>query len=574
MLSVSARFLAVLVYVLGVSLSHSVSADDETVFLPVDEAYQLEITRSDEGLLLTWQAAEGYFLYGDKFKFSVNNQAVDAEMSKGIVKYDKTFEKDVEKHYGSTTAFIPSAKLPDGSGIELKVRMQGCADAGLCYPPNTKYFIIDGTNISAISDKPGSGGFGGGGDLASASTADAVQAAPLLKLLAMIGFAMVGGMILNLMPCVLPVLSLKALSLTNSDANHRAQGWSYTFGAITTFFVIAGVLLIVRAAGQAVGWGFQLQSPGFVTVLVFLFFIMGLSLSGYITIGTQFMSVGQDLTQGNGLKQSYFTGVLASVVASPCTAPFMAPALGFALTQPWWGAMSIFIGLGFGMALPLLLLSYIPNLGRFLPAPGAWMDTFKQALAFPLYLTSIWLLWVLSRQLGANAAMLVVLCCLGIIFVYWLATKSASVTKIATVAAFVLAGLVTWNITKLEPMEAGTSSVVSDWEPYSAERLTELRSAGEPVFVNMTADWCITCKVNENVVFTDSNIEKMKSHNIHLIKGDWTNYDPEITKLLEQYDRGGVPLYLLFPAKTGEEPQVLPQILTQSMFDDAMSAFN
>ena len=542
--------------------------EQEETFLPVEQAFRLSVSQSESGLLLNWTIADRYFLYRDQFKFLVNNSKTEAEVSKGVIKYDEIFEKDVEKHYQQVTALIPSAQLPAQRGVQLEVSYQGCAEAGLCYPPETKHFNIDGNLITEVADfdeaaldSPKS---------VSTNNAATINNTSISKLLVMVGFAILGGMILNLMPCVLPVLSLKALSLANSETDHRSQGWAYTLGAITTFFVIASVLLAVRAAGQAVGWGFQLQSPGFVSVLVFLFFVMGLSLSGYIEVGTRWMNLGQSLTQGNGLQQSYFTGALASVVASPCTAPFMAPALGFALTQPWWSALTIFVAVGFGMALPMLLLSYVPNLGRVLPKPGAWMDTFKQALAFPLYLTAIWLLWVLSRQLDSNAAILIVLACLGVVFIHWLASRVSIVMKASMALTAALIGLVSWSISTMSPNRDTDTHLASEWEPYSAARLAELRRAGKPVFVNMTADWCITCKINEKVVFTKNNVAAMKANNIHLIKGDWTNYDPEITQLLEQYDRGGVPLYLVFPAQADAQALVLPQILSQSLFEEAM----
>ena len=382
----------------------------------------------------------------------------------------------------------------------------------------------------------------------------------------MIFFAITGGIILNLMPCVLPVLSLKALSLANSAKKHTHQGWSYTIGVISTFICMACLLLVIRAAGQAVGWGFQLQSPGFVTLLVYLFFVMGLSLSGYITIGTSWMSAGQHLTQGNGLKQSYFTGVLAAVVASPCTAPFMAPALGFAITQAWWVALSVFFALGLGMALPLLLLSHLPQLNKWLPKPGAWMDTFKQALAFPLYLTAIWLLWVLGRQLGINATITVLLGGLLIVFIYWFSYRSKPLSRIAGLLAIIFILFISWYNSQRPPVEKGQQLTHSLWEPYSEQRLNELRQQGKAVFINMTADWCITCIANEKRVFTESMLEIMKSKQIHLIKGDWTHYDPAITKLLEKYKRGGVPLYVLFPAQIDGEEKLLPQILSPRKF--------
>jgi thiol:disulfide interchange protein DsbD len=282
------------------------------------------------------------------------------------------------------------------------------------------------------------------------------------------------------------------------------------------------------------------------------------------------MSLGQGLTQGGGLKQSYFTGVLAAVVASPCTAPFMAPALGFAITQPTFVALMIFAGLGLGMALPLLLLSYLPHLNRWMPKPGAWMETFKQALAFPLYLTAIWLLWVLSRQLGADVAMLIILGGLAIVFIFWLGQRASSIGRITGLLTIALIVFMSWN--SHQQPTAEKIQTASEWEPYNEERLRSLRQQGKAVFINMTADWCITCLANEKIVFTETTIEAMKRKDITLIKGDWTNYDPRITLLLEKYGRGGVPLYLLFPANANADAKVLPQILSPSKFKRAIEA--
>ncbi len=545
----------------------------EEEFLTVEEAYQLSVSQpaNNNGLALDWVITDKYFLYGDKFKVSINNKPVEANLPVGIIAYDQIFEKDVEKHYHHAMITIDPENLPKHPGYELTIVSQGCADAGLCYPPHTERFKVNGDSITPIKVAATSGFINNSVNDGNSGAANTQSELSLSTLVYMILFAIIGGAILNLMPCVLPVLSLKALSLANSSGNHRSQGLSYTLGAVTTFIAIAAVLLAVRAAGQAVGWGFQLQAPGFVTVLIYLFFIMGLSLSGFITIGARWMSLGQNLTQGSGVSQSYFTGVLAAVVASPCTAPFMAPALGFALTQPWWISLIIFAGLGFGMALPLLLLSYIPSLNKLLPKPGAWMETFKQALAFPLYITAIWLLWVLSRQLGPNAMALVILGGLGIVFIYWLGQKSSRFSSISSILAIAVVATLSWSSSQQTPVNTQNIASDSEWQRYDENNLAELRSKGKAVFINLTADWCITCLANEKVVFTESTLNNMRDKDITLIKGDWTNYDPKITKLLEKHKRGGVPLYLLFPADPKKEPLVLPQILTPNGFSESLN---
>ena len=549
-------------------------ASDEA-FLPVEQAYQLTVSRlgSKNRLELSWVIADKYYLYGEQFKVSINNQRIAVNLPTGIIEYDQIFEKDVEKHYRQAIISIDQDQLPKHQGYELTVISQGCADAGLCYPPQTERFSIDSAGISPVIFNDSNNNRLNNNPATAKVDEDVIGAnASMATIFYMIAFAVIGGALLNLMPCVLPVLAIKALALTNSKTNHRTQGWSYTLGAITTFVIIATLLLVIRAAGQAVGWGFQLQSPGFVTILFYLFLVMGLSLSGLVSFGTRWMSAGQNLTQGSGLSQSYFTGVLAAVVASPCTAPFMAPALGFAITQPWLIALLIFASLGFGMALPLLLLSYTPALNKFLPKPGAWMETFKQALAFPLYITAIWLLWVLSRQLGPNITALVIFGGLAIVFIYWLGQKSTRFLPATGLIAIIVITVMSWYTSRQEPLRASISTANSStWEAYNEERLASLRDAGTAVFINLTADWCITCLANEQVVFTDSTLAIMRAKNITLLKGDWTNYDPQITKLLEKYKRGGVPLYLLFPAEINKAPIILSQILTPNGFRDAIN---
>jgi len=551
-------------------------AQEEDEFLPVDDAYQLQGKVNDDNLNFSWVIADGYYMYGAKFKVVANGKTLEFSKPDGKIAYDAIFEEDLEKHRTFVELTIPKDQFAEGQPNKIAIHSQGCADAGLCYPPQVREFVLS-PNQASLMTVAAVDRFA---NPEAAATAEAVveekttEPASLKTALNMILLALAGGVILNLMPCVLPVLSLKALSLSSGHnlKEQKQHGWSYTLGVMTTFVTIAAVLLAVRAGGQAVGWGFQLQTPWFVTALILLFLVMGLSLSGLVEFGGKWMGMGQNLTSGTSLQSSYFTGVLASVVASPCTAPFMATALGFALAQPSIIALSIFAALGLGMALPFLLLSYVPKLGDYLPKPGAWMETFKQALAFPLYLTALWLLWVLGRQLGSNSMVGIAIAGLGIIFIYWLSVHSKTIRPFGHVLALLVVGYASWNISQITPTENGGPSESSVWESYSPERLNELRQAGQPVFVNMTADWCITCKVNEKVVFTEETLEAMKAKGITLIQGDWTNYDPQITKLLEEYGRGGVPLYVLFSSDSNTEPKVLPQILTPAQFTADYSA--
>jgi thiol:disulfide interchange protein DsbD len=543
------------------STSNPFTPQEET-FLAVDEAYHLEVRQTDTHIIAEWMIADKYFLYGEQFRFSINGETVAATRKPGKISYDEIFEKEVEKHYVYTKSSIDKSQLSlPQEATQLSITSQGCADAGLCYPPETKTYNID-THSIALDVAPAQNN---SINQTTNNTHD-LDRTPPSSIAIMLLFALTGGALLNLMPCVFPVLSIKALSLIkHTDQRSRIlHGWSYTAGCLTTFVVIAGILLAIRHAGAAVGWGFQLQEPAIITFLSLLFFIMGLSLSGLIQFGARYMGVGQSLTQGKELSHSFFTGVLAAVVASPCTAPFMASALGYALTQTNGIALSIFAAIGLGMALPFLLLSYSPQLSRLLPQPGAWMDTFKQALAFPLYITSAWLLWVLGHQAGNNAVILVILGAITITFAFWLNQKKPNWTlPIYAVTALLIASII-WN------NKQGTQTPnnhASYWQPYTAKTLADLRQNNAAVFVNLTADWCITCKINEKRVFTPSTLQAMKDKGIHLLEGDWTQHNPEITELLNQYRRGGVPLYLLFSANNDVEAQILPQLLNPSSFN-------
>ena len=552
-------------------------------FLPVTEAFQLE-ARIDQGeLILHWDAAPEYYLYKERFKLSSETQSplVPAFSTGSIEVYDEFFERDMEVYYHSATLTLP---LPTSAeAFTLRVESQGCADAGLCYPPHADYLHIEPefNRVSAIDPESappvatalsagtGSGPGPGAGPGTEPNTGANLWLPQVLLL------ALLGGVILNLMPCVFPVLSIKVMSLAKADRERLAlHGWAYTLGIVLCFLLFAGVLLLARAGGQAIGWGFQLQSPLLIGALAYLFFVLGLTLSGTLSFGARWMGAGQSLTQKSGLSGSFFTGVLAAVVASPCTAPFMGAALGFALTQPAAVSLSVFAALGLGMALPLLLLCYSPALVRYLPQPGPWMDNLKQFLAFPLYLTAIWLLWVLGRQAGTDAVIAVCIGALAIVFATWLLKRSdrggwrKGARRTVALAAWVLAVLIPWQLITQEP-EA------ERWQPYSPERLTELRAEGRPIFINLTADWCLTCLANERMTLSTSAVEAaFDEHQVATLKGDWTNQSPIISALLEEYGRSGVPLYLWFPAGETGPAQVLPQILRRDTLLNVINSEN
>lgn len=381
--------------------------------------------------------------------------------------------------------------------------------------------------------------------------------------------ALAGGILLNLMPCVFPVLSLKALSLVSGSVDRpRAHAGAYACGVLASFALLAAGLLGLRSAGEAIGWGFQLQSPWFVGALAYLLFAMALSLSGMFEIGGRWMGAGQGLTERRGLRGSFFTGVLATLVASPCTAPFMGTALGLAITLPTDRAMAVFLALGAGLALPLTAVGMVPALARLLPKPGPWMDTFRQLMAFPLYLTVVWLAWVFARQTGADGVAALLTGLVALSFALWLAARPASNRPGAWMAHSATAIAIVVSLAALAGAAGmqteSTRSPSGGFTPFSAERLAEIKADPErAAFVNMTAYWCVTCLVNERVALsTDAVRTRFRESGVVYLKGDWTRRDPEITRYLAQYGRNGVPLYVFYPADDPTSPVVLPQILT------------
>jgi thiol:disulfide interchange protein len=395
-------------------------------------------------------------------------------------------------------------------------------------------------------------------------------AMPEIGLATALIFALLGGIILNLMPCVFPVLSIKVLSLLNhSRMGYRQRhlhGIAYATGVLACFGVFAAIVLAFKTGGAELGWGFQFQSPLFVLLLAYLMFTVGLSQSGVVSFGGSFSRLGA-FGGNDGYAMSFLAGGLAAVVATPCTAPFMGAALGFAVSQPAPVLLAIFLALGLGLALPYLLLCYFPALLRFLPRPGPWMERLKQALAFPMYATAIWLVWVLAQQAGANAVAAALGGMLLIAFGAWLLSSSGRSWRIANYSlsfASVVAALAL-GIYFVKDAKAPEQTVEANarYETFTPTRLEELRAQNRPVFVNLTAAWCITCLVNERVALDRANvISAFENANVAYLKGDWTHRDPAITQMLTKFGRNGVPLYVFYPAGTNAQPVVLPQILT------------
>jgi thiol:disulfide interchange protein DsbD len=431
------------------------------------------------------------------------------------------------------------------------------------------------------------------GAAAAASTAAALPArsamasdAPALPVLVLL--AVLGGLILNLMPCVFPVLSIKAIGLVEQAKKHpaavRAKGFIFAAGVLSSMLTLAAVLLALRAGGEQIGWGFQLQSPLFVTLMIYLLLAVGLNLSGVFEVGGGLAGVGDGLTQGDSYRASFFTGVLTTLVATPCTAPFMAAAVGAALTQSPVVALLIFAALGVGLSLPYLLLSLAPWMRRALPKPGVWMDTLKQVFAFPMYGSAAWLLWVLAQQtssIGLGAALAGAILVALAAWSYQKSKMSSSGSRMAarvtTVAAVLLAVALPVHFSAVAAAAPNAASqaaaqAVDAWQPYDAARVAELNAQGRPLLLNFTASWCLTCLVNERNAFADEAVTRtFRGKGVTLMKGDWTNRDPAITKALAEFGRAGVPLYVVYNSQPGSTaPVVLPQLLTpgivQSVF--------
>ena len=402
-------------------------------------------------------------------------------------------------------------------------------------------------------------------------------------------FALIGGMILNLMPCVLPVLSIKVLGFIHQagddPAKARRHGMVFTAGVLVSFLALAAVLIALRAGGEQLGWGFQLQSPAFIVVLSVIIFMFGLSLFGVFEIGTSLVGLGGRMDSGSGLGGSFLSGVLATVVATPCTAPFMGVALGYALTQSATQSLAIFGFLGLGMALPYLTLSSVPALLRYVPKPGAWMESFKQFMGFLMMATVVWLLWVLNLQTDPNLVALVmvllVLVALGSwILGRWGGIASGSRSRMAAravAAVIIIASMVTVlsqvpSPAKAERTAAATTySAGLEWEPFSRQLVQDLRASEKPVFVDFTAAWCLSCQVNKRVALSDSRVvEQFETLGVVPVQADWTSRDPEITRALAEFGRNSVPLYVLYTGGPDSEPEILPELLTPGLVLDAL----
>lgn len=519
--------------------------------LPVPAGFKARLAADGEGLALTLPGLSGppaelrFFPLSDTLIDHAAKQDVSAGPDGAVLRLARS------------SAF----KIADGeTGGILTFREAGVARS------LSLTAAVDPALVTTVVDSP-------------ASSRPAVVRIPLpaegadLTLWAALLFAFAGGLILNLMPCVLPVLFIKALGFAQlaraSRRQVREQGLLFLAGVVVTFMALAGLVIILGALGSSVGWGFQLQSPPLVIALAVVMTLIGLNLLGAFEIGTSAAGVGHGLATRGGRLGAFMTGALAVVVATPCTAPFMGAAMGYAVTQPPALGLAVFMALALGFALPVVALSFAPGLLRLLPKPGRWMLILKQAFAFPMFATAIWLIWVASVQAGPGGVLAALVAVLSAGFIVWLVgvTRGAGRGRIVSSAFAVLVALAAgWFVVQSAVPEATTEARAGDIQVWTPERVAALQAEGRPVFVNFTAAWCITCLANERVALSRQEVKDAFSElKVVYLKADWTNRNSQIAFALAEQGRAGVPLYLFYPGAKGAQPEILPQLLTSDM---------
>ena len=585
--------------------------------LPPEQAFGFEAIAGDGNtLLLRFTPARGYYLYRDRSTLKLEGAP---GIAAGAPRWPKgTNHRDA--HFGDVVVYFDQIDVPlalkrtttDAAKATLVATFQGCQTDGICYPPMTRRVAVEiprGTlstsvaegpkqpllpesNADAASTAPDAVSPASPAPASAAAAVDAAnpprelpptpspQAPTGTSLLASLLFALLGGLVLNLMPCVLPVLSLKALSLVQGgESRERARGHAlaYTAGVLASFVVLGATVLALRRLGLALGWGFQLQQPVFVAAMALVIFALGLSLSGVWYPNVGIGARGNAWMQKHGAAGDFATGVLAVVLATPCTAPFMGAALAYAFAGPAAAGMLVFLAMGLGLALPFLLIGFVPALARRLPKPGAWMETFKQLMAFPMYLTAAWLVSVLAAQRGDGAVWNWMLAAIAVALAAWAWSRSRMEgARWGSVLAVVALLAMLWPLQRIhalpraraaEATAVGATAAV----PYSEARLASLRAQGQVVFVDITADWCITCKANEKAVLAREGFrEALQAANATYMVGDYTDVDPTITAYLQRYGAVGIPLYVVYP-RGGGEGRVLPTVLTGDLVRDALA---
>lgn len=583
------------------------STSNSNAPLPAEQAFASEVIALDGNtLLLRLTPARGYYIYRDKLGVQLKADGFSAALPPASKLPKATPYQD--EHFGKVAVYFDQVEIPlplarrhtRAANGQLTLNFQGCQDNGICYPPMTRTLAVaipsgaitaaptaSQTPATALTRAPAAVAEPAAlENMPTAAPAIDTPAAPAREtpptqktpsLWAALFLALGGGLILNLMPCVLPVLSLKALGLAQSGESRqraRKHALTYTAGVLLSMLVLGGIALGLRHAGLALGWGFQLQQPLVLAVLALVMFGLGLSLSGLWQANLALGTRGSALLAGGGARADFFTGVLAVVLATPCTAPFMGAALAYAFTGPMLGALLVFLMLGLGLALPFLLIGFIPAFARLLPKPGAWMETFKQLLAFPLYATAAWLVWVLAKLRGADAAGLWLAAAILLALAAWAwARRHNGAWRWQAVAVLALLSVAA-PLAKLHALprpQAKAAITDAAHVAWSEQALADLRAQGRPVFVNMTADWCVTCKANEKTVFArDGFKQSLEAANAVYMVGDYTDVDPAITAYLQAHKAVGVPLYVVYP-RGGGEGEILPTLLTPGMAADALA---
>lgn len=510
----------------------------------------------------------------DAVFFPADTGVIDNPALQKLTPAAKGFVLELKKDAGLTTtpvALNGLLELADGRTYEIAAK-PGTVAVGTLYPAEAAEM---GEPTASAAGAPTAEQ----GTQETGSQESGQQGASF-ALVRIAGLAFLGGLLLNLMPCVFPVLFLKGLALVRSgkEEQHklRAHGLIYTAGIVVSFWVLVAVLLALRAAGSRLGWGFQFQSPIFLELMAGLLFFLGLSLAGQFEIGLTLTSAGSSLAVKQGYTGSFFTGVLAVVVATPCTAPFMGAAIGYALAQPAAVTFAVFTALALGLAAPYVVLTLQPAWTRWLPKPGAWMDVLKQAVSVPIFATVIWLAWVLANAYGAGLlaallAGLLLLAMAGWFLGRWPAKRWATVVAVLIVLGMVV--LSVWAPGQLAQAESTPSiqaQAQGQWETWSPEAVSRYQSEGRPVFVDFTAKWCLSCQVNERVALEQPEVQQaFAAHHVALLKADWTRHDESITQALTALGRDGVPTYLLYePGQT--QPRILPEVLTPGIVVDAV----
>ncbi|MEO8747965.1 MAG: protein-disulfide reductase DsbD [Rhodanobacter sp.] len=542
--------------------------------LPAAEAFHLSaIAISPQELLLRWTMPKGYYLYRDRMELSLRDadgrQLASPRWPRATMHDDPQFGQ-VGVYFDQLELPVMIAGQGSTSSITLVASFQGCQDSGLCYPVMTRAVTVDMNGGGLTESSPVAG-------VAPELPPAGVTQNPLKTGL---GFALllalVGGLVLNLMPCVLPVLSIKAVGVLASGTNYRSarrHAWFYSAGVVCSFAALGLAILALRAAGHTLGWGSQLQQPLVVGGLALVMLAVGLSMSGVVQFGQGLGNTGNTLATRSGASGDFFTGVLAVVVASPCTAPFMGAALAYAFAAPMLWALLIFLALGVGLALPFLVIGLVPACARMLPRPGRWMETLKQILAFPMYLTAVWLVWVLAKQRGADAVALVLVAMVLLAMTLWWFERSRSRSAASKLLVVVLGicTLAPMYLLAHVPTPSALGPVAAGSIAFSPQKLAALRAANTPVFVDITADWCVTCKANEHTVLnTPAFHDLLKRTGTVYMQGDWTNVNPTISKFLASYNSPGVPLYVVFPADGGPGEQ-LSTVLSTAMVEKALT---